>query len=286
MNFSRPITELAAMRSSHRSFSSRPLDKALMERIGAMLKNLPFPPFSGNVRFDLVDAAGHFNGAPRRLGTYGVIRGARRFIVGAVRKAPHAMEDFGYLMEAVILGLTDLGLGTCWLGGTFYRSEFARSIGATDEEVVPAITPVGYPAANRGITDRIIRWSAGSKKRRAMEELFFVSDFSRSAEKAEIGPHAEALEAVRMAPSASNLQPWRLVLEENTGIVHFFLVRSRGYDRIIRAVDLQRIDMGIAMCHFEMSKRDTAAPGRWDERPPCFSGLSEKTEYIASWVPE
>jgi len=32
------------------------------------------------------------------------------------------LEDFGYLMEEAILFATGLGLGTCWLGGSFTKS--------------------------------------------------------------------------------------------------------------------------------------------------------------------
>jgi len=280
------VEELIAIRSSHRTFSSRQPDKNLRAEIKRMLGILPAPPFAGSVRFDLVDVAGNDYRTPRRLGTYGVIRGARWFIVGAVRKAQRAMEDFGYLMEAAILGVTDLGLGTCWLGGTFNRTDYGRRIHVRPDETVPAISPVGYPAEKRGITDRIIRWSAGSNKRKAPEELFFEKDFSHPVNDINALPGTVAFQAVRMAPSASNLQPWRLLIEPNGGTVHFFLTRSRGYDRLIRAADLQRIDMGIAMCHFELCIRQHGWRGGWVDSCPSGVAAPGKTEYIASWVTE
>ena len=81
----------------------------------------------------------------KTLGTYGFIKGASVFIVGAVAKGEWAMEDYGYCMEKNILAATHLGLGTCWLGGTFNRSASASRISKRDDEVIPAITPVGYP---------------------------------------------------------------------------------------------------------------------------------------------
>lgn len=286
MNYSRPAAELIAIRSSHRTYSSRQPEENLRTEINRMLGILPAQPFACSARFELVDMAGADDQTPRRLGTYGVIRGARWFIVGAVRKAPRDMEDFGYLMEAAILGMTDLGLGTCWLGGTFKRTDYGRRINVRSDETVPAITPVGYPAENRAITDRLIRWSAGSNKRKAPEELFFENDFSHPVNDLNALPWADAFQAVRMAPSASNLQPWRLLIERKSGTVHFFLTRSRGYDRLIRAADLQRIDMGIAMCHFELCVRQYGKEGRWVDRFPPDVAFTDKTEYIASWVME
>ena len=79
-------------------------------------------PLGSQAHFALVAAAPGDASALKRLGTYGFIKGATGFIVGAVRQAPNDLEDYGYLREQVILYATGLGLGTCWLGGTFTRS--------------------------------------------------------------------------------------------------------------------------------------------------------------------
>ena len=49
-------------------------------------------------------------------------------------------------MEKAILYATGLGLGSCWLGGTFRRSRFAERISARSDEIVPAVASLGYPA--------------------------------------------------------------------------------------------------------------------------------------------
>jgi nitroreductase len=58
------------------------------------------------------------------LGTYGFIKGATGFIMGTVGHSEKNLEDYGYVMERAILFATDIGLGTCWFGGTFTRSRF------------------------------------------------------------------------------------------------------------------------------------------------------------------
>ena len=78
-------------------------------------------PFENMVRFELIDLAGKEQEEIRTLATYGFIKGASTFIVGAVARGNLAMEDYGYCMEKNILVATYLGLGTCWLGGTFNR---------------------------------------------------------------------------------------------------------------------------------------------------------------------
>ena len=88
---------------------------------------------------------------------------------------------------------------------------------------------------------------------------------------------------VRLAPSANNRQPWRIVC--NASGAHFYLQRSALYDRIFGAIDLQRIDMGIALCHFELGARETGHAGVW--RVLSGSAAEEVPagiEYVASWV--
>jgi nitroreductase len=89
---------------------------------------------------------------------------------------------------------------------------------------------------------------------------------------------------LRLGPSASNRQPWRVVKEPGRAVFHFYLRRSAGYEKLIRAVDLQRIDLGIAMSHFELTARELGLEGHWEPRPPPLDPLPERTGYIQSWV--
>jgi hypothetical protein len=53
---------------------------------------------------------------------------------------------------------------------------------------------------------------------------------------------------VRWAPSAVNKQPWRMILKGDA--VHFYKAPDKGFDGKYR-YDLQKIDLGIALYHFE-----------------------------------
>jgi len=89
---------------------------------------------------------------------------------------------------------------------------------------------------------------------------------------------------LRLGPSASNRQPWRVVKEPGRDIFHLYVRRSKGYDKLIKAVDLQRLDMGIAMSHFELTARELGLGGRWEKASPSLSPLPERTEYVRSWT--
>ncbi len=121
--------------------------------------------------------------------------------------------------------------------------------------------------------------------RKPFESLFFDRNFVSPLTPGEAGPWAEVLECVRIGPSASNKQPWRIVRAagpEDTAF-HFFLDEDRAYSRAIPGVLLQDLDMGIAMRHFEAAARALDLPGRWS-RLETFPPVPKSTfKYISTW---
>lgn len=277
--FDTAVGELIRRRRSWRTYDGRPLDDAKKALLQAFIDSLEPPPFLSQIRLALVDEPAGKAGVK---GTYGVIRGATTFLVGAVPQGPKSLEDFGYQFEAAILYATDLNIGTCWMGGTFSRAMFGERIGLGAGEVVPAVSPLGYRADKRGVVDALFRFSAGSAKRKPWQELFFERDCATPLTSASAGAFAEPLEMVRLAPSAANKQPWRLVMDGDA--FHFLLERAPGFAGLW-AVDLQRIDMGIAMCHFELSAREAGLKGRWESGVQGLR-LPKRCEYRVSWVRE
>jgi nitroreductase len=284
----RSVAELVRQRRSCRKFLERPLAGAARRSLEAFLAANSTGPFGGRVRFALIAATAGDRTALKGLGTYGFIDGAAGFILGAVEQGPQALEDYGFLMERAILLATDLGLGSCWLGGTFSRSSFARKIGLAADELMPAVAAVGYPVDGGFSKDRIRRM-AGSNFRRPPEELFSNGDFSTPLSPTDAGAYAEPLEMVRWAPSASNRQPWRIVRTPSGW--HFFLARTKSYGKgtllftVLRLADLQRVDMGIAMCHFELAAREAGLDGAWVVENPGIAPTPSGTEYTATWRP-
>ena len=133
---------------------------------------------------------------------------------------------------------------------------------------------------NRTLRDRVIRWGAKSRTRRPREVLFFNGRFSLPLSATRAGKFARVLEMVRLAPSASNRQPWRIVRDGST--YHLFLQRTPNYSGFTKSADLQRVDMGIAMCHFDLAAREAGFSGEWIDAEPSLD-LPELVEYIISW---
>jgi hypothetical protein len=270
------ISDTIAARYSCRTFDGRPLDAGERSRVEELIAGPHDVPFGSRVRFALLEASTAGGTGAARLGTYGIIRGAPCYLAGAVSDVPGAREDFAFALERIVLALTAMGLATCWLAGTYRRGAFADRIGLKDDETLPAVTPVGYPAARPSLVDAIFRAGARSSRRRTWEELFA---FGRQ----EAGPWTPCLEAVRLGPSATNGQPWRIAKEPDLPVFHLGLAGPAAMRSI------QRLDAGIAMCHFALVAAELGLSGAWTA-PGASNGvhpslLPAGTMHVASWFP-
>lgn len=260
-------------RTSIRTYDKKEISRDTMEKLVGFINNIEHN--YGDYRFPMI----HSN-VDGKVGTYGVITGGNTYICGIVKKDTPDLVELGYLFEKIILFATSLNLGTCWLGGTFNRSEFAEKVGITEDESFICATPVGYAAEKKSIKDRAMRKIAKSNHRKDFNELFFDRDFN-PLNKKDLRVYGEALEMVRIGPSASNKQPWRIVKEEN--LYHLYLERTPDYAKSL-GYDIQLLDMGIAKYHFEATLRENSENGYWgklDEHPQY-----EKLEYICTWLKE
>jgi hypothetical protein len=209
--------------------------------------------------------------------------------MAAIRDRPGALEDFGYLLELLVLKAADLEIGSCWLGGTFTKSRFARLMDLEPDETIPAVISIGYPHDRQAFLDRVSRVYAGSDRRLPWDSLFFKDFWDIPLTSESAGAFLEALILLRLAPSASNKQPWRIL---NSGSLwHFYLRRTPNYpppviDFLLGLADLQRIDIGIAMAHFELGAKESGQHGSWYVSDPQLTQPDQHLEYIASWLPE
>jgi nitroreductase len=263
-------------RYSTRTFSKKPIPEKMIGQIQDFLTNPGQPPFGSKTRFKLIPTK--FTGIKdaERVGTYGFIKGAMYFIAGSVKKSRNSFEDFGFILEKIIIRMTELGLGTCWLGGTFNRKDFYRILDCSEGEMIPAVTPIGYSEDKKGFRDVVMRALARSDKRLDWEKLFFKDGIPLKEKEA--GEFREALEMVRIAPSSSNNQPWRIFMDR--GLVHFYIKAKASKNNGFLKDVFKRIDIGIAMYHFEAALRAKDIKGEW----VIGENLNmQDLKYVASW---
>lgn len=271
----KPITELIKKRTSIRSYDEEDIDSGKVQKLGDFIEQIN-KKSNIKARFTLTTNTKDDRKA-KKLGTYGIISGANSFIIGILDKDEKDAVEFGYLFEKIILFATDLDLGTCWLGGTFNRDNFEANLDLKENEFIPIVSPVGNIKDKPKFFDNIMKVASGSKKRKPWNELFFEKNTSTPLNEKAAGDYATVLEMVRLGPSAVNRQPWRIVKDEDK--FHFFLSRSKGYG--VTSYDMQKNDMGIAKCHFELTAKELGLGGSWIEVEDIK--MDNDLEYISTW---
>ncbi|HOU15709.1 MAG TPA: nitroreductase family protein [Anaerolineae bacterium] len=281
------VVDVIRARFSCRTYQETPIEMPVQQQLTAFMEAHTVGPLGTRVRLMLIAASDEDQQALKGLGTYGFIKGATGFILGAIPQGQRNQEDFGYVLEHAILYATSLGLGTCWLGGTFTKSRFAARLSLREGELLPAVVATGHCAVKRRFLESVIRQQANADQRLPWERLFFDGAFGVPLNRDAAGPFATVLEMVRIGPSASNKQPWRIV--RNGEMWHFFVQRTPGYAKrnqmLLDIADMQRIDMGIAMCHFALAAEELGLRGAWTVRDPAIRKPDALTEYIVSWTP-
>ena len=267
--------DLIKNRRSVRTFDGEPLSPKLQEKI-LTYAQLTDNPFGIPITWAILDAKTH------GLST-SVIVGADTYLAGKMQRVPHAEEAFGYAMEKIVLYIHSLGLGTTWIAGTMDRPAFELAMELEPGEVMPCITPVGVPAAKMSIRESLMRKGVGADTRLPAEKLFFKENFDTPFHPQEAGKYSSILEMVRYSPSAVNKQPWRILFEPHGA--HFYEKHSKGYVRD-DGWDLQKIDMGIALCHFAAGIAEHGLHADFQIKDPGIP-LPPDMTYIASYcLPE
>ena len=86
-----------------------------------------------------------------------VLNGETLYLAAKIKRVPHFEEALGYSLESIVLGAWDLGIGAVWIGGTMNREKFEEAMELQPDEVMPCVTPVGYPAKNNALRENMMR---------------------------------------------------------------------------------------------------------------------------------
>lgn len=151
--------------------------------------------------------------------------------------APLAKANAGFLGEQLVAALTLRGIGTCWSGG-LKASKTAFPL--------PYIIAIGFGTPRDGL----LRDPEQKLRRKTAEEICLKQPERKLMK--------SLVEAVRVAPSAINRQPWRLEPERDA--LHVFCEKPSfltpvGIGRVKIPLPgsalekLQEVDCGIALAH-------------------------------------
>ena len=264
------IFETIKGRRSVRTFDGTGISDEHREMIQTYIGTIK-NPFDIPVRFVLL-------GAEKYGLSSQVLKGDKLYAAGVVKKGPYADVAFGYSFEKLVLYAWSLGIGTVWIGGTMPREKFEKAAGLSDGEMMPCITPLGYPAPKLSFKETVMRKAIGADARIGAEKFFFSESFGTPLPEADKKALADLIDAVRWAPSAVNKQPWRIV--KSGQAFHFYEKKNKGFVSDSTG-DIQKIDVGIALCHFAAGLEELDRNPEVTVQDPGLP-VPADTEYIAT----
>ncbi|MBF4695737.1 nitroreductase family protein [Fusibacter ferrireducens] len=271
-------------RRSVRSFKNTPITADHLEKMNLFLDvlNQSVGPFGHRAEFAMIPVSNHINAEGERIGTYGVIRNPAGYVVGMTKNDREYLVDFGYTFEIFMLDLFSLGVGSCWLGGTFDRKMLSTKFEMNSSFIIPAIMPFGYHDEKPSFIEKTMRRLANSDHKLDFETVCFNQNLESPLKKEEASIYEIPLEMARIGPSASNKQPWRMVIGAD-GLVHFFIKHTPNYGNRLK-FDIQLLDMGIAMAHFKSAADEIGIKGEWKVCEGLQIPVDDPhVEYIMSW---
>ncbi len=245
--------ETILKRISTRNFSEEGLDKDKLEIVTKVINKENKGIFGNCFEFNLVDQKFMKKNKVKRIGTYGVITGNPSYIFATTDNSVKQIMDYGFVLENIVLDLTDSNIQSCWLGGTFSRKNLYKMFKLAQEDKIPAVIAIG----NRGEKKSFVQNLMGSNyhSRKPFGELFFNNEPFKKLSQEQAEAFYEPLEAMRMAPSSMNDQPWRAIKEKD--VIHF-------YCEMNNESKSKYVDMGIGLSHFQRLCAKNNIHGRWD----------------------
>jgi len=265
MNYSALIEN----RKSTREYLSQKISPVMLGQIRAY-HNEHVKRLVPEIRTDLVifgsDAREALEGA---AGYNSFLIGGPHYMVLLSERNALDAENAGYIMQDLLLKLSDMGIDSCWL--TFTDSDRVKSaLGIRSDLDVMAIAAFGYGVKTvKRLRINILSMSNVdiSAKRRYMDpkrkihEMVFMNEWGNNYKLDEyIGFYDdmlfEALYAASLAPSYLNRQAYGFVLKDDR--IHL-VSRSDEYTTEFDG----RLSLGILMLHFDAVAEKWSGKANW-----------------------
>lgn len=198
--------QLLQQRHSVRAFTEEPLTMEHVKKLKSLLTMIN--THQQGLKFQLItDDPDPLAGFSK---SYGVFTNPRNYVAAVVDMgAPDVLERAGYYAEQFVVKAVELGIGTCFVGGTYNEQKVKAQLRAGEK--ILFLVLLGYPLNK---TKLLARMMAKLVHRKVMaSEQFFEPQSEVNAAISENPILQVGLEAVACAPSALNKRPVRLFID-------------------------------------------------------------------------
>ncbi len=198
--------QLLQQRHSVRAFTEDPLTMEHVKKLKSLLTMIN--THQQGLKFQLItDDPDPLAGFSK---SYGVFTNPRNYVAAVVdTAAPDVLERAGYYAEQFVIKAVELGIGTCFVGGTYNEQKVKAQLRAGEK--ILFLILLGYPLNK---TKLLARMMAKMVHRKVMTfEQFFEPQSEAHTAISENPILQVGLEAVACAPSALNKRPVRVFID-------------------------------------------------------------------------
>jgi nitroreductase len=185
-----------------------------------------------------------------------------------MKKAPHYiavlseskdgyLTNVGFMLQQMDLFFSERGIGCCWQGIPQPTKELLNS---SNLEFVIFLA-FGKPS------EKLHRTDVSQFKRKSLKEITDIKDAD------------DLLEPARLAPSATNSQPWFFTGDDK--ILHVYGVKP-GFIKSLMIKKYIPIDVGIAIYHLKVAAEHFGKKVTIFFDEPAVKNLPKKSEYFGS----
>lgn len=231
-------------RKSVRDYQQKPLPSEKLREVNDLIKNRESLNSDIEINVALVKD-GHelrkqLSGI---IANYGKVRAPHYLVLTSKGETQHLVE-MGYSLEFLVLQLTTMGIGTCWIGTGFNDEKLRKYVEIPSGHSCQALIAFGFPSEKEQITP------IEKPKRKGLNHFLLNIKSDQLDQK-----KSKEIECLRRAPSAVNSQPWRVEVDGNN--FHLFIVTRSRLTEILASdfVDMNRIDAGIGLSHLVIGGR-------------------------------
>lgn len=262
-------------RKTIKSYSNKMIKRPLLEEIKRLCGNITYLNNNLNIKAHLIERGHliHF-----LLGKESGIK-APHYIIITSNKGEDYLQNIGFAIEKLILELTCLGIGTSWLKCELKREDIKEFIqldeidSEYDEDIEIDENQIEYPMSLLAIGypdeyDSLFRKSKRSYERKKIKHI--CKEFNPKWK--------DALEAVRVAPSILNKQPW-LLKQVPDGLDLYECIQHKR----LKIDNENKISMGAALSHFDIYCRANNLDVRYIKKN---IKSERKKEYFISIIDE
>ncbi|MDU2198776.1 MAG: nitroreductase family protein [Peptostreptococcaceae bacterium] len=239
-------------RKSIRNYSKKSIKSSLMEEVKSLCSNITYLNKDLNIKAHVVER-GHL--IQFLMGKSCEVK-APHYIVITSNEGEHNLENVGFVGEEILLGMTSLGIATCWLQCSLKREDILEFIGLDEIDIDDekyeskiekpfAIIAFGYAEKQ----EALFRSVGSEPDRKRLKKVCKKIDRK----------WVKILNAVRVAPSIKNIQPW-LFYSKEYGFDLYEEKPKKG------TLENSKISMGVALKHFDIACKYFNVDAKFEEK--------------------